>query len=178
MTVAMKNLLLVDDDETFREQLSRALLRRGYACQMAPTGEDAVTMARQQAPDVAVVDLRMPGMSGIETVKALHQIAPRARLLVLTGYGSIATALEAVRVGAADYLTKPVNADQVVAAIEGLPTNAEAAPATVPSLDLVEWEHIQRVLHDCEGNITKAATILGVHRRSLQRKLNRYAPGR
>jgi two-component system response regulator RegA len=178
MAAPMKNLLLVDDDETFREQLARALFRRGYDCRMADTGEAALEIARQQAPDAAVVDLRMPGISGIETVRVLHQLAPKARLLVLTGYGSIATALEAVRVGAADYLTKPVNADQVVAAIEGVTPHAEPAPATVPSLDLVEWEHIQRVLHDCDGNISKAAGILGVHRRSLQRKLNRYAPGR
>ena len=174
----MKKVLLVDDDDTFREQLSLALLRRGYDCRMASTGEAALDAAREVVPDVAVIDLRMPGISGIETVRALYQSYPQARLLVLTGYGSIATALEAVRVGAADYLTKPVNADQVVAAIEGKPFASEAEHSTAPSLDLVEWEHIQRVLHDCEGNISKAATVLGVHRRSLQRKLNRYAPGR
>jgi two-component system response regulator RegA len=178
MAEAVKNILLVDDDATFREQLAKALFRRGYDCRTAGHGEEALALAGASPPDAAVVDLRMPGMGGMATIRSLHQLVPEARLLVLTGYGSIATALEAVRLGAADYLTKPVNADQVEAAIRGLPPEPEVLPGPAPSLDLVEWEHIQRVLHDCEGNISKAAVVLGVHRRSLQRKLNRYAPGR
>lgn len=177
LNAKIKHVLLVDDDASFRDQLARALQRRGYHCDTVADGEAAREHASDHAIDVAIIDLRMPGIGGIETVQALHLLVPEARLIVLTGYGSIASALEAVRHGAADYLTKPVNADQVAAAIEGVPANADAAE-TAPSLDKVEWEHIQRVLSDCEGNISKAAEVLGIHRRSLQRKLNRYAPGR
>lgn len=171
-------VLLVDDDVTLREQLAKALHRRGIDCLLAAGGAEAMQKARTAPLDAAVIDLRMPGMGGLETVQALHAALPAARLVVLTGYGSIATALEAVRLGAADYLTKPVSADQVEAAIRGVASLPGGAPPTVPSLDLVEWEHIQRVLHDCDGNISRAAVVLGVHRRSLQRKLNRYAPPR
>ena len=177
----MKRILLVDDDDILREQMSRALQRRGYACADVSHGEAAISYVQHHDIDAAVIDLRMPGISGLETVAALHARQPAARLIVLTGYGSIATALEAVRLGAADYLTKPVNADQVAHAIEGKPVSTSISSAeeeAVPSLDMVEWEHIQRVMTDCGGNISKAAQVLGLHRRSLQRKLNRYAPGR
>ncbi|TLD69177.1 response regulator [Phragmitibacter flavus] len=171
----MKRILLVDDDLVFREQLALALQRRGYHCHQVPDGATALQHLQTNPIDAAVIDLRMPGISGIETVQSIHQHLPTARLIVLTGYGSIPSALEAIRLGASDYLAKPVNADHIAAAIEGQPIDTPP-PDSAPTLDKVEWEHIQRVLSDCHGNISQAAEVLGIHRRSLQRKLNRYAP--
>jgi len=117
------------------------------------------------------VDLRLPGESGLSVVKDLKSLDPATVVVVLTGYGSIATAVESMKLGAASYLTKPADADQIVAAFEGTQPADEGA---VPSLARVEWEHIQRVLADCGGNVSQAARMLGIHRRSLQRKLSKY----
>jgi len=175
------SILLVDDDERLRSRMARAFEERGYEVQQAEEYETAVAVAERESTEFAVVDLRMPGKSGLEVVRELHRIDAATKIVVLTGYGSIATALEAVRLGATHYLTKPADVDEVIASFErdAIPDNSEAsttqdeAPQT-PSLARVEWEHIQRVLTDCGGNITKAAEKLGIHRRSLQRKLAKF----
>jgi len=170
-------LLLVDDDLVFRSRLARAMTSRGYAVHEAGSLEEAIAIARTESPELALVDLRLPGASGLEVVQALKEIDADTNVVVLTGYGSIATALEAVRLGATHYLTKPVDAEEILAAFarRDAPDQPFAAPEDehVPSLARVEWEHIHRVLTDCQGNISKASRLLGVHRRSLQRKLSK-----
>jgi two-component system response regulator RegA len=171
-------LLLVDDDEVLRERLGKALRERGFEVTTAESGEAAIAAARRDAPEFAVVDLRMPGASGIEVLDALRAIEPATRVLMLTGYGSIATAVEATRRGAVGYLSKPADADDVVAALTGQPIGEGKVDIDTPSLARTEWEHIQRVLTDCAGNISESARRLGIHRRSLQRKLQKYPPPR
>jgi two-component system response regulator RegA len=175
------SILLVDDDERLRLRMARAFEERGYEAQQADGYEAAIAIAERESTEYAVVDLRMPGKSGLEVVRELHRIDSATKVIVLTGYGSIATALEAVRLGATHYLTKPADVDEVIASFdrdetlanpEALATESETPPT--PSLARVEWEHIQRVLTDCGGNITKAAERLGIHRRSLQRKLAKF----
>ncbi len=175
------SILLVDDDERLRSRMARAFEERGYEAQQAEGYESAVAIAELESTEYAVVDLRMLGKSGLEVVRELHQIDPATKIVVLTGYGSIATALEAMRLGATHYLTKPADVDEVIASFDrgDAQTGAEAVTAEnetteTPSLARVEWEHIQRVLTDCGGNITKAAERLGIHRRSLQRKLAKF----
>jgi two-component system response regulator RegA len=171
--------LIVDDDEVFRTRLCRAFELRGWEAHAAASGVEALAIARETAPDLAIVDLRMSGESGLDVVKSLRELDATVTILMLTGYGSIATALEAVRQGADHYLTKPVDVDQILAAFQASrQTSADDVPppATVPSLARVEWEHIQRVLTDCGGNVSQAAKLLGLHRRSLQRKLMKYPP--
>jgi two-component system response regulator RegA len=171
-----RTVLLVDDDDVFRARLARALEDRGLRVRHAPDGASALAAARDESPELAVVDLRMPGLGGLEVVRGLKQIDPTTEVVVLTGYGSIATALEAVRLGAVHYLTKPADADDVLAAFargEAAGTEEERG-AAVPSLARVEWEHIHRVLTDCGGNVSRAARLLGIHRRSLQRKLAKF----
>ncbi len=171
-------LLLVDDDEVLRERLGRALRERGFEVTTAASGETAIGLARRDAPEFAVVDLRMPGISGIEVLDALRAIDPATRVLMLTGYGSIATAVEATRRGAVGYLSKPADADEVVAALTGRAAAEGAVEIDTPTLARTEWEHIQRVLADCAGNVSETARRLGIHRRSLQRKLQKYPPTR
>ena len=168
-----RTLLLVDDDERFRERLMQAFRERGFEVRGAADYDAAVGSAAAESPELALVDLRLPGGSGVDLVRELKRLDPTTNVVVLTGYGSIATALESVRAGATTYLTKPVDADQIVAAFDAPATKA-AAPHGVPSLARVEWEHIQRVLADCDGNVSQAARLLGIHRRSLQRKLAKY----
>jgi two-component system response regulator RegA len=170
-----KRFLVVDDDEAFRTRLIKALQARGLQADGAGSADEALKVAPTVQPKAAILDLRMPGMSGLELVSELASRFPGIQVVVLTGYGSIATAVEALRRGAINYLTKPLDTDQILAAFE-----READPATVlpttPSLARVEWEHIQRILHDCNGNISLAARTLGLHRRSLQRKLGKLPP--
>lgn len=171
--------LVVDDDEVFRDRLCRAFRLRGWEAYDAGDAAQALQAARDFGPDLAVVDLRMQGESGLDVVRALHGLDETISIIMLTGYGSIATALEAVKLGAVDYLSKPVDTDQIIAAYDGVRQSAIAGirpPASVPSLGRVEWEHIQRVLTDCGGNVSQAAKLLGLHRRSLQRKLSKYPP--
>lgn len=165
-----RRLLLADDDETFCQVLATALARRGFQVSTAHDGRRALELAEVERPGFAVVDLRMPGCSGLEVVAGLHALDPAMRILVLTGYASIATAVEAVKRGAVQYLTKPADADEVVAAFEAEEPRA-AVPPLPMSLDRLEWEHIQRVLGEADGNVSEAARRLGIHRRTLQRKL-------
>jgi two-component system response regulator RegA len=173
-------IMVVDDDATFRERLVSALNSRGMQASGAGSPDSAAELAKRVQPGRAVVDLRMPGGSGLELVSTLLGINPDMEVVVLTGYGSIATAVEATKRGAVDYLTKPADADQILAAFEKKSQQGEGKPGgdggTAPSLARVEWEHIQRILTDCGGNISQAARVLGIHRRSLQRKLNKYPP--
>jgi two-component system, response regulator RegA len=170
-------LLVVDDDEPFRARLARSLRARGLEVGEAASCSDAPRIARELKPDRALIDLRMEDGSGLDVLTVLRREHPSLVCIVLTGYGSIATALEAVRRGAFDYLTKPVDADDVLRAFEPSGEDEEA-DASVPSLQRVEWEHIQRVLADCDGNVSKAARLLGLHRRTLQRKLASRPPAR
>ncbi|AKF10097.1 response regulator transcription factor [Sandaracinus amylolyticus] len=175
------SILVVDDDDVFRERLARALAQRGLAVRTARDADEAATLANAESPELALVDLRMPGPSGLALIRTLLDIDPHTRVVVLTGYGSIATALEAVRLGAVHYLQKPADVDEILAAFhrDELPLSPELSPpATVPSLARAEWEHIQRVLTDCGGNVSQAARLLGLHRRSLQRKLSKYPVSR
>ena len=167
------SVLVVDDDEVFRQRLARALYERGLDVRTAPDVPGALAAARSDPPELAIVDLRMPGRSGLELVQELRKLDPATRILVLTGYGSIATAVESVKLGAATYLTKPVDADQILAAFNGETPPGSGPGFAVPSLARVEWEHIQRVMADCGGNLSQAARALGIHRRSLQRKLSK-----
>ncbi len=176
------SVLLVDDDDRLRSRMARAFEERGYETHQADGYERAIEIASSESTEYAVVDLRMPGKSGLEVVRELHRIDPATKIVVLTGYGSIATALEAVRLGATHYLTKPADVDELLASFHrDAQPDAERlrdAWAETPSLARVEWEHIQRVLTDCDGNITKAAEKLGIHRRSLQRKLAKFPTAR
>jgi two-component system response regulator RegA len=183
-TSAGRAALVVDDDDIFRNRLCRALAARGWEAIGAPDGTSALELASQSSPDLAVVDLRLPGMSGLDIVHGLRNLDETTCIIMLTGYGSIATAITATRLGANHYLSKPADADQIVNAFHKINAVNEGAAGpprepvghSVPSLARVEWEHIQRVLADCEGNVSQAAKLLGLHRRSLQRKLAKYPP--
>jgi two-component system response regulator RegA len=172
-TEAAPTLLLVDDDDVFRERMARALRGRGFDVRTAPSAEAA--LSHEDSPEFAILDLRMPGHSGLTLLRELQERDPATKVLLLTGYGSIPTAVEATRLGAVAYLTKPVDADDVVRALSGQPILSQIE---TPSLARAEWEHIQRVMADCKGNLSDAARKLGIHRRSLQRKLQKYAPPR
>lgn len=169
-------VLVVDDDEVFRTRLGRALGERGFAVTLAANVDDAL-QATHDAPEFAVLDLRMPGQSGLELLKALKEKDPNTHVVMLTGYGSIPTAIEATKLGATGYLTKPADADDVVKALLGEQVTNVAAQET-PTLARAEWEYIHRVLADCRDNISEAARRLGIHRRSLQRKLQKYPPAK
>ena len=176
-----QSLLLVDDDEVFRTRMARAFVERGYEVTSAHDFDSAVAHARIESPELAVLDLKMPGKSGLELVKALLEIDPQTKIVVLTGYGSIATAIDAVRLGATYYLQKPADAAEILAAFargQAPPLDPPETAYRAPSLARAEWEHINRVLSDSGGNISEAARRLGIHRRSLQRKLQKYPPNK
>lgn len=168
------DLLLVDDDATFCQVMSQALGKRGFEVRIAHNVADAQAAAELSPPEYAVVDLKMPGPSGLELVRRLKSLDEHTRIVVLTGYASVATAIEAIKLGAVHYLTKPADADEVVAAFQrgagDVATPLEAKPISVARL---EWEHIQKVLMECQGNISETARRLGMHRRTLQRKLTK-----
>lgn len=171
-------VLIVDDDEIMGPRLQRAVAARGMEALYARGQTEALALARQEAPDRVVLDLRMADGDGLSTLQALLKLDPTIKVVMLTGYGSIASAVEATRLGAVNYVQKPAHADQILEAFEQIP-GAPRSPGegyTAPSLARAEWEHIQRVLTDCGGNISQAARILGLHRRSLQRKLQKYPP--
>jgi two-component system response regulator RegA len=165
-----RTLLIVDDDDPFRSRLIKAFRDRGFEAVGASSFDEAIETAKSDTPELALVDLRLPGKSGLELVKALKELDATTNIVVLTGYGSIATAVDSVKLGATSYLTKPVDADQIIAAFDRHADGGSSVPPPQP-LARVEWEHIQRVLADCNGNLSQAARVLGIHRRSLQRKL-------
>ncbi|MEF8698614.1 MAG: response regulator transcription factor [Candidatus Accumulibacter sp. UW25] len=168
-------LLLVDDDDAFRRVLARALERRGYAVTVAVSVDMALAKAQAQPPEYAVVDLKMPGETGLTLIDKLIELDPNTRIVILTGYASIATAIEAIKLGAIHYLAKPCDADEVVAALNKSSEGDAAMPVSSSplSVDRLEWEHIQRVLAEHQGNISATARALKMHRRTLQRKLGK-----
>jgi two-component system, response regulator RegA len=169
----MDSVLVIDDDETFNSVLTRALIRRGLAAEGATDGVTALAVAQQRRPDRVVLDLNLAGNSGLALIDPLLTINPDCRIVVLTGYASIATAVDAIKLGAVQYLSKPVEVDAIVAAFDAnMPTGLDELPSVEPlSVDRLEWEHIQRVLREHDGNISATARALKMHRRTLQRKL-------
>jgi two-component system response regulator RegA len=173
------SMLVVDDNETLRRQLARSLERRGYCVRTAGNYDEAVELAREESPEMAVIDLRMPGRSGLELLQELRRIDEGTKVVMLTGFGSIATAVDAMRLGAANYVSKPADADEILAAFaraEKPVLDGQAEDYQAPSLARRQWEHIHRVLSECGGNVSEAARRLGIHRRSLQRRLQKRAP--
>lgn len=179
MSATNDKILLVDDEEAFRKRLAKAFTRRGFVVYEAEDCDSALAVMAREKPGRAVIDLRMPGKSGLELVAAAAGLPEPPTMVVLTGYGSIATAAEAIRLGALSYLPKPADVDGILQAFSRDPQHPIEPPAedfTAPSLARAEWEHINRVLNDCHGNISQAAQRLGLHRRTLQRKLQKYPP--
>ena len=175
-------LLILDDDEVFAATLARSLGRRGLEATVASNGEDALLAASQIAFDYATVDLHLANDSGLQWIAPLRKALPHARMLVLTGYASIATTVQAIKLGADDYLAKPVNVDSILSALQ-FNTDADQAQAapeefTPLTVDRLEWEHIQRVLAEHQGNISSTARALNMHRRTLQRKLTKKPVGK
>lgn len=168
------SLLIVDDDTTFSSMLARALSRRGYEVVTASNGEEALSQSRAHRPNKAIVDLKLETESGLNLLPQLKAINPDIQVLILTGYSSISTAVEAIKMGASNYLCKPASVDDILAAFEGTQPNPEIPiNETPPSVERLEWEHIQRVLAENNGNISATARSLGMHRRTLQRKLQK-----
>jgi len=170
-------LLLVDDDAIFRGVMADALVRHGYRVDVGEDVATALAQAEKQPPDCALVDLRMPGPSGLSLIRHLIALNPAVRIVVLTGYASIATAVEAIKLGAAHYLTKPASLDEILAALRADADTGIAAaqeiPSRRPSPERLEWEYLQKVLREHGGNISATARSLGMHRRTLQRKLTK-----
>ncbi|MEP4146881.1 MAG: response regulator [Halioglobus sp.] len=167
-------ILLVDDDQTFTSVMKRGFERRGFTVHCCDNAADAVSTCAETRPSHILLDLNMPEVSGLIALPQLLEASPGAKLVILTGYSSIATAVEATKSGATDYLCKPASIDEVLAAFAGSGKNDEAAVPKDPiSVERLEWEHIQRVLSDNAGNISATARALGMHRRTLQRKLQK-----
>jgi len=171
------NILITDDDPLFAQTLARQLERRGHQCTLAHNSQDALLAVEQALFDAVITDLIMPGESGLSLVQQLHANDPELAILLLTGYASITTAVEAIKLGARHYLAKPASIDEILHALAQTQGNAQLDLHAKPlSIDRLEWEHIQKVLHEQDGNISATARALNMHRRSLQRKLIKFAP--
>ncbi|WP_027858849.1 response regulator transcription factor [Marinobacterium jannaschii] len=172
MSDSLPTLLIVDDDSSFTRVLSRAMKRRGLDVTVAHSAEEAQQVIPSLKPDMVTLDLKMEGASGITLISDIRACNPQARILILTGYASIATAVEAIKLGATQYLPKPADADQILAALDNENANPEVGIEEQPmSVNRLQWEHIQKVLTEHDGNISATARALGMHRRTLQRKL-------
>ena len=169
-------LLILDDDKPFRERLGKAMERRGFDVTMAETTAEAIVAIKKTPPTFAVFDLRLEDGSGLDVVPLLREMRPDSRIVILTGYGNIATAVAAVKAGAVDYLAKPADADQVEAALLAQGKKLPPPPQNPMSVDRVRWEHIQRVYEQCNRNVSETARRLNMHRRTLQRILAKRAP--
>lgn len=168
------HLLLVDDDPTFTRVMARAMTRRGLTVDVASSAEEGLALAQKNIPNLAVLDLKMEGDSGLVLLPKLLELDAEMRVLILTGYSSIATAVEAIKRGACNYLCKPADADDVLAALLSEHADLDSlVPDNPMSVDRLQWEHIQRVLSEHDGNISATARALGMHRRTLQRKLQK-----
>jgi len=168
------HILLVDDDPTFTRVMARAMDRRGLRVSIADSADEGLQLAKYDLPDYAVLDLKMEGDSGLALLPKLLELHPDMRVVLLTGYSSIATAVEAIKRGATNYLCKPADADDVLAALLAQHADLDTlVPDNPMSVDRLQWEHIQRVLSEHEGNISATARALGMHRRTLQRKLQK-----
>jgi two-component system response regulator RegA len=174
--LADRSLLIVDDDEPFLTRLARAMERRGFAVRTAASVAEGIAAAESAPPAFAVLDLRLADGSGLDVVTALRAKRPDTRIVMLTGYGNIATAVAAVKAGALDYLAKPADADQVEAALLAREASLPPPPENPMSADRVRWEHIQRVFEQCDRNVSETARRLNMHRRTLQRILSKHAP--
>jgi two-component system response regulator RegA len=170
------SLLLVDDDKPFLQRLARAMESRGYAVDTADTVAEGLKKAEAAPPAYAVVDMRLEDGNGLDVIELLRRRRPDSRMVVLTGYGNIATAVTAVKLGAVDYLAKPADADEIHAALTREPGEKPTPPENPMSADRVRWEHIQRVYELCERNVSETARRLNMHRRTLQRILAKRAP--
>jgi two-component system response regulator RegA len=171
-----RSLLIVEDDKPFLERLSRAMETRGFTVTSCDTVTGGLAHIGKSAPAFAVVDLRLGDGNGLDVVSALKQQRPDARAIVLTGYGNIATAVTAVKMGAVDYLSKPADADDVVNALLAIDSDKSELPNNPMSADRVRWEHIQRIYEMCNRNVSETARRLNMHRRTLQRILAKRAP--
>ena len=171
-----KTLLVLDDDAPFRTRLARALEGRGFEVTAVGSVTEAIEIARQKPPQYAVLDLRLEDGTGLSVVEELHRRRVDCKVVMLTGYGNIATAVAAVKAGALDYLAKPADPDDVVKALLALPNDKPAPPENPMSADRVRWEHIQRVYELCGHNVSETARRLNMHRRTLQRILAKRAP--
>ncbi len=171
-----RRLLLVDDDRPFLTRLGRAMEARGFEVDMAETMASAVALVKANPPDFAVVDMRLSDGNGLDVIEVIRKAKPDCRAIVLTGYGNIATAVTAVKLGAVDYLAKPADADEVYAALMRKPEDKAEPPENPMSADRVRWEHILRVYELCDRNVSETARRLNMHRRTLQRILAKRAP--
>jgi two-component system response regulator RegA len=171
-----RTLLIVEDDKSFLQRLARAMESRGFAVTTAETVADGLTYLETASPAYAVVDMRLEDGNGLDVISALKKRRPDARAIILTGYGNIATAVNAVKLGAVDYLSKPADADDVVAALLALDGRKADPPENPMSADRVRWEHIQRIYELCQRNVSETARRLNMHRRTLQRILAKRAP--
>ena len=169
-------LLIVDDDKAFLQRLARAMEARGFAVEAAASVEEGLASLKRRPPAFAVVDMRLDDGNGIDVIATLKEVRPEARAVVLTGYGNIATAVSAVKIGAVDYLAKPADADDVYNALTASPNDKAQPPENPMSADRVRWEHIQRVYELCNRNVSETARRLNMHRRTLQRILAKRAP--
>jgi two-component system response regulator RegA len=174
--MADRNLLIVEDDKAFLDRLARAMEARGFIVRTSDTVADGLAQIARSAPAFAVVDLRLGDGNGLDVVSALKRQRPDARAIVLTGYGNIATAVTAVKLGAVDYLAKPADADDVVNALLATGSAKTEPPQNPMSADRVRWEHIQRIYEMCNRNVSETARRLNMHRRTLQRILAKRAP--
>ncbi|MBV8323883.1 MAG: ActR/PrrA/RegA family redox response regulator transcription factor [Hyphomicrobiales bacterium] len=171
-----RSLLIVEDDKSFLQRLARAMEGRGFIVTTAESVADGLTQLETASPAFAVVDMRLEDGNGLDVISALKRRRPDARAIILTGYGNIATAVNAVKLGAVDYLSKPVDADDVVAALLALEGRRAEPPENPMSADRVRWEHIQRIYELCGRNVSETARRLNMHRRTLQRILAKRAP--
>ncbi|GAB2712014.1 response regulator transcription factor [Halomonas garicola] len=174
MPTSAQRLLIIDDDEMFCHVLSRALGRRGFEVSVAHDADEALALAVEHKPTMATLDLKLEQSSGLKLLPDLLATIPQCRVVVLTGYSSIATAVEAIKLGAVNYLCKPADADDVLSAFEQQQGDPDTEVAdNPPSVNRITWEHIQKVLQEHDGNISATARALGMHRRTLQRKLQK-----
>ncbi len=173
---AANSLLLVDDDKPFLNRLCRAMETRGFVVRVAESVAEGMKEIRSNPPAYAVIDMRLEDGNGLDVVQLLHDLRPDSRAIVLTGYGNITTAVAAVKMGAADYLSKPADADDVYAALMATQEGHAPPPENPMSADRVRWEHIQRVYELCDRNVSETARKLNMHRRTLQRILAKRAP--
>lgn len=171
-----RTLLIVDDDEPFRTRLARAMDSRGFDVVIAQSVSEGIAQAKTRPPAFAVLDLRLGDGSGLDIVTVIRESRPEVRIVILTGYGNIATAVAAVKAGAVDYLAKPADADMIEAALLAQGESLPSPPLHPMSADRVRWEHIQRVYEQCDRNVSETARRLNMHRRTLQRILNKRAP--
>ena len=174
--LADKSLLIVDDDNPLRDRLSRAMEKKGFKVTQAESVKQGISTAKNAPPAFAVVDLRLGDGSGLEIVKEIRRLKKDSKVIMLTGYGNIPTAVAAVKAGAIDYLPKPADADDVESALLALPESKSIPPENPMSADRVKWEHIHRVFELCNRNVSETARRLKMHRRTLQRILSKRSP--